>query len=132
MNWLGIDLRAVLATTLGAVLAFIVVRMAAERGVDVGWAVGLMVALIVAITARSAATMRGFFVGTVAVWTLAAAHSMPLEDGFQPGDLVASLARYHQQLDLGELIDVTATAVVGVALGMRSLRPGARRRLAGT
>ena len=122
MNWFGFDARSLAGALVGALLF----GWGLSRGLDLPWVVGLAVGGGAMALARDRNTMRGGPFAVLAVWTGALTQALvgPFAE--------AGLWHLSSTLDAKRVGYYVTSALLAAALGARSIRRGAARRVAGT
>lgn len=131
MNWIGTSWRALLAALVGCALGFVAYGVLAARSIEAPWAVGVAAGGAAAVVSVDRSVMRGLVVGTMAIWSAAAAqvHVHPPMHG---ASLLQGLAAFHATLTWGRGLSFLVCALAAVVLGAASIRRSARERVAGT
>ena len=128
MNWLGWSLGSFLATIVACVLAFYGYGLFSAHRVEAMWFVGLTAGGVVAATSAEKSTMRGLFVGTLAIWTAAIAQANYLGTG----GIISGLVHFHEALNWPRFTQLLLCGLLAVGLGSNSFRSNARQRVLGT
>jgi len=130
VNWLAWDARAFLGAVVGAA-AGAAAYAAILPPHEAPWIVGLGLGLGTAAMARDRSTIRGLVLGGAALWASALAQATwrPLSVG---RSWLAEVADFHTTLTMERVALHAFGSLLAGLLAARSLRAGARRRLAGT
>lgn len=129
MNWLAWDPRAFLGAIAGAGVGAAVYAGLLPAN-EAPWIVGLGLGLGTMAVARDKSTLRGVVLGTAALWASALAQCTwaPLGGG---RTWLAEVGDFHSSLTLSRVALHAFGCLLAGLLAARSLRAGARRRLAG-
>lgn len=129
MNWLAWDARAYLGAALGGVLGALGYA-ALLPAHEAPWLLGLGLGLGSLLAARDRSTLRGFVLGAAALWASALAQCL-WHDAAGAGGLPSRLEAFHSTLTLERLALHALGALLAGWFAARSVRRGARRRVAG-
>lgn len=130
MNWLAWDARAFLGALVGTAVGA-AVYAAFLPAHEAPWIVGLSLGLGTAAAARDKSTVRGIVLGATALWASALAQVtwMPQGGG---RTWLAEVGDFHASLTMERVALHAFGCLLAGLFAARSLRAGARRRLAGT
>jgi len=129
MNWLGLSFRAFAAALTSCLIGFFVYGYVVRAtGAEAPWMIGLLAGGATALASSTRSTMRGLIIGTLALWTAAAAQAYYTT--LVPGGIVNGLVELHATLTLARFAQFTVCALLAIGLGGLAVSP--RRRMAGT
>jgi len=126
VNWLGWSTRAFLGALVGALLGALAYHEALVRSLDIPWVVGLVTGLGAFLSAPDRSGPRGLIIGTLAVWV-----AWAVQGRFEPFSR-AGLFDFHETLGPRRLASFIGCGAAAFLLARTSIRPDARRRIAGT
>jgi hypothetical protein len=119
MNWLGLDLVALLASLFGAFVGAVVQFEAARRGVHVTPVVGAFAGLFAALASRERSGLRAMLVASFSAWAAAIAEVLA-EPRSGP---LADLVRFGDRMTPGSWLSFLACIVFAGALASRAWSP---------
>ena len=130
MNWIAWDPKSYGGALLGAIGGFFAFGALAGAGFYAPWIVGLLIGLGCAAITLETSGMRGMVLAIAAAWVsaLADVHYVPIAGA---SGMVEGLLEFHAALSGTHLWLHLASMLAAFLLGRTSLRPSARRRLAG-
>jgi hypothetical protein len=119
VNWLGLDLLALLASLFGALVGAVAHFEACRRGIHLPPIVGVLAGLLAAFASRERSGLRALLVASLSAWAAAIAEVLA-----EPrGGLVADLVRFSDRLTPLSWLSFLGCILFAGALASRAWSP---------